>query len=120
MATLIRSAAHDVGTSIHNGFGVSQFIVLLKGGDSIGRIHQRWASTHVNCHAKRLLDLLPACAQLHQCFDMEADTAVAMCCNAKRKRDQFFCLLVQRAAAQSGISERRKPVQGIRDVCAAF
>jgi hypothetical protein len=38
--------------------------------------------------------------------------------NAEGKRNQFFCFLVQRAAAQSGIGERRKPVQGIRDVFA--
>jgi hypothetical protein len=49
---------------------------------------------------------------------MEADTAIAMGRNAEGKRNQFFCFLVQRAAAQSGISERRKPVQGIRDVFA--
>ena len=49
---------------------------------------------------------------------MEADTAVAMGRHAEGKRNQFFGFLVQRTAAQSGVSERRKSVQGIRDVFA--
>ena len=78
-----------IDASIRNGLGVGQFTVLLKGSDRVGRVHQRGASAHVNGHAKRLLDLLTACAQLYQCFDMEADTTVAMGRNPKGKRYQF-------------------------------
>lgn len=46
--------------SVHDGLGSGQFLILLKGRDGIGGVHQRRTTAHVDGHAQRFLDLLAA------------------------------------------------------------
>lgn len=53
-------------------------------------MHQRGASTHVNCHAERFLDFRAARTQLHKCLAVKAYAAITVSGNTNRKRDKFL------------------------------